>query len=116
MDMSSDEAQDASQEVAPTRPARLTRRALFDLRLEEMRQRGEPTEGMSQLAPTMSFTTEDSDERAARVFALCMANGVHDDSPWMIAENKRLEQEAKERQEEWDREEVYRPQHTQEGL
>lgn len=32
----------------------LTRRALFDLRLAEMRRRGEPTDGMLQQGPTVS--------------------------------------------------------------
>ncbi|RMZ77655.1 hypothetical protein DV738_g4221, partial [Chaetothyriales sp. CBS 135597] len=70
-------------------PPPLTRRALFDLTLEDMRRRGEPTEGMSQQAPTLYSTTEDSDERFARLQALVEANGVKSPSPSEIAERDR---------------------------
>jgi hypothetical protein len=47
--MGSDEAQDAS--TLENAPPRLTRRALFDLDLEQMRWRGELTDGMERHAP-----------------------------------------------------------------
>jgi hypothetical protein len=43
----------------------LTRHALFALRLEEMRQRGEHTEGMSRYAPTASMSSYPTEQRVA---------------------------------------------------
>jgi hypothetical protein len=107
-------SQDASQEEAPTR---LTRRALFDLRLQEMRRRGESTDGMSQLAPTISWPKEDSEVRGARVLALMMADPINQNpnSSWMVAERERQEKQEMIWKEEMDREAVNRLECTQDS-
>jgi hypothetical protein len=76
-------------------PLRLTRRALFDLRLDDMRRRGEPTEGMSQRAPTPSYSSEDSKEREARGLALIKAHGIT--SMWS-SERERLQRHGEKLQ------------------
>jgi hypothetical protein len=86
LSMSDGVARDAPPERGP---ARLTRHALFSLRLEEMRRRGEPTDGMSQLAPTPSHSSEDSRERVARCRALVHARGISSPIPNILAEQER---------------------------
>jgi hypothetical protein len=80
------EARDAPPEPAPARP---TKRALFNLRLEEMRRRGDPTDDISE--PSASGESSGANrERVARILAINRANGPPSEpDPDLIAEQKR---------------------------
>lgn len=84
-------------------PSRLTKHALFEHTLAEMRLRGEPTEGMSALAPTR---TETSSARCRRLIAAAEEFGLdklqYKASPESLASRERRykqyeEEEAAER-------------------
>ena len=83
--MNNEEAPPVTQDEAPTGLSRLTRRALYDLTLEEMRRHGKPTDDMSDY-------TEDNDERGARALALFLANRKPGDTERSEAERKRLQE------------------------
>ncbi|RMD45106.1 hypothetical protein DV735_g112, partial [Chaetothyriales sp. CBS 134920] len=73
-------------------PARLTRHALFELGLEDMRRRGEPTEGMSQRAPTVSHPSWNTEAASAHVQALIAANAFVTFSDSEISRKRRADE------------------------
>ncbi|KAI9172675.1 hypothetical protein HJFPF1_02185 [Paramyrothecium foliicola] len=85
----------ASTEI--DKPLRLTRRALFELTVEQMKQRGESTADLHP--PTPSLTTEGSVERSERVMALVLANGVSSVGSSIRAERKSVMKELRDLEE-----------------
>jgi hypothetical protein len=94
------------RQVPPGAPsARLTRHALYEHDLDDLRRRGEPTEGMSNLAPAPTITTEASEDRYRRVLALIKANGLYDMQPTasQLERNREMDEMFREMEEEEQR-------------